>query len=86
MRTKLTRNFLFFANNNVYHICHRLRDIDSRNMHDLDFDLFSRPRSNVNMSMEMLHVTFCVGNSSVTCLSPFARYSHEFPNVLDLNL
>ena len=32
-------NFLFVGNNNVCPICHPLRDINSRNVHDFDPDL-----------------------------------------------
>ena len=44
----------------MYHIGHRLQDINSRNVHDLDPDLQNRPRSNVNMPIERPRVGFYV--------------------------
>ena len=34
-------------------------------MHDLEHELQNRPRSNVNMPIERLHATFCLGNSNI---------------------
>ena len=51
----------------IIKICHRLRDINSRNVHDLDIDLHNVPRSNVNMPIERPHAIFSDGNVNV-CL------------------
>ena len=45
------------GNDNVCSICHRLRDIDSGIVHDLDLELQNRPRSNVNMPIELPYAT-----------------------------
>ena len=38
-------------------ICHHLKDIHCRDMHDLDLDLWNWPRSNVNMPNESRYMT-----------------------------
>ena len=51
-------NFLFVGNTDVCHICHRLRDINGRNVHNHDLNVWNWPRSNVNMLVWMPHATF----------------------------
>ena len=45
------------VNSNVYIICHHLRDIRSRNVHNFDLDLLNGLMSNINMPMERRHMT-----------------------------
>ena len=45
------------SNSNVCHISHHFQDIHTENMHFLDFDVYNRPRSNVNARIENPYLT-----------------------------
>ena len=55
-------------------LCYCLRDIRSRNVYDLDFNLKNWPRSNVNMPIERQHANFYV--LVLLYLSPFRDNYH----------
>ena len=61
-------------------LCHRLQDIYSQNVHDLDLVLHNVQRSNVNIPIEMRHATFCVGNSNV------CTFCHRLLDILSRNV
>ena len=42
----------------MFPLCHRLRDMHSPNVHDLDHDMLNWSWSNVNTPVERQHVTF----------------------------
>ena len=52
--------------------CHRLRNIYSRNVHDLNIDLYNLPMSNVNISIERPHATSYVLVIAMSVLSVIA--------------
>ena len=56
-QSKAHMRFLFVANSNICPICHRLQDIDIRNVHYLDLEFYNGPRSNVHLIMETPHAT-----------------------------
>ena len=55
---KTVCDFRFVDNSSVCHICHHLRDIHSRDVHDLDVDLSNGPRSNLTMQMGRPYASF----------------------------
>ena len=64
-------------------ICHRLQDINSRNLHDLDPDLYNGERSNVNMLIERPRATFVV--LEITVCPTFHRLRDVRPNSLNVH-
>ena len=79
-------DFQFVGNSNVCPICHHLRDINSRKVHDLDYDLLISPRSNVNMLIERPHVTLYVLAIAMFALSVTAGniLAIEMPMIMAL--
>ena len=71
---KDNRRLSTYGNCNVCSINHRLRDICSRNMHNLDLDLYNGPRPIVNVPIKSQYTTFyMVTIACLLYLSPFAR-------------
>ena len=72
-----------FDFNSFWRNCHRLRDVYTRNV--LDLDLYNGPRSNVNMPIERAHATCYVPPIEMFALSVtvYVIFTHDRPNVLD---
>ena len=68
---KATSDYLCVGNNNVCPICHRLRDVKSRKVHDLNSDLQNGSRLNVYMPNERTRVTFYVLAAAVSDIIMF---------------
>ena len=49
---KIIGDFECIENSNICSICHRLRDIHSRNVHEFEFDILNGIRSDVNIPIE----------------------------------
>ena len=64
-------------------LCHHLRDICNRIVHDLDLHLQSRPRLNVDISIKSPYVTFYV-NNNICLICHCLRGIHNH-NVHDLD-
>ena len=65
---------LFSICYNGFLICHRLRDIDSQNVLDLDLDIYNGTMLIVNIPTESAYAIIFVGNGNFcNYLSPFAR-------------
>ena len=54
---KAVCDFIFVGNSNVCPICHRLWDINSGNVYELNADIWNGLRSNTNKPIERPHAT-----------------------------